>query len=101
MHGLLSTDELRIKEIYHVPRLKEIDKELSKGRAVILRYFHDQGGHYTLIVGKTKKYYILVNDAWHKTVIKRSRKTMSKMLRGEVVEPGAHRFSVAWSIEAR
>jgi hypothetical protein len=101
-HGLSQIGELKVKKIFHVPRLEEIDKELDRGRAIILRYLHAYGGgHYALIIGRTKRYYILVNDSYTKTVKKRSRKTLIKMIREKAVYPGTHMFCVAWSVEPR
>lgn len=100
-YGLVQLDELVVKKVLHVPRLKEIDDELDKGRVIIIRYFHAQGGHYCLIIGRTEKYYIVVNDHQKKTVMKRSRKTMRKMIRERRIYPGVHKFCVAWSIEER
>lgn len=97
--GLICTPELEVKAMYHVPNLRDLDRELKMGRAIILRYFHNRGGHYTLIVGKTKHYYTLVNDGGDSTVIRRSRESMKKFLKGHRIYPGEHRFAVAWSVE--
>lgn len=97
--GLIELDELDIVGVLHLPRLKDIDRELDKGRAVVLRYFHEQCGHFVLITERTKKYYTVINDSRKKAVSRKSRKRMSKMLKKKVIDPGSLRFSVAWSIE--
>jgi hypothetical protein len=97
--GLRHTSELAVKKVFHIPTLKELDKEIDKGRALIIRYLDGKGGHYVLCIGRTNKYYTLVNDTLNKTVTRCSRKMMAKVLRKKEVYPGEQKFSVAWSIE--
>ena len=80
-------------------KLKQIDQALDNGNAVILRYFWERGnrsgGHYILCVNKSDKTYTVVNDGRKvKTVMKRNRKTMERMLTTKLDGEGP----VAWII---
>jgi len=44
------------------PKLKEVDKHIDKGGAIIINYALGYEGHYSLCIGKTKKDYTMVND---------------------------------------
>lgn len=92
--------ELSIQYVLNVPNLRDIDEELKKGRSVLLRYFHSHGGHYTLIVGRTKKFYVVVNDSPKKAISYRSRKKMKKLINNSVVAAGEFCYAVAWSLES-
>jgi len=97
---------LKVKKILHKPKLSEIDKQLNKGRCLIIGYLHPGGraafGHYIVCVGKTKKYYKVVNEKKYGPALRKmSRKTMYKKLKRTRVEPGVHYFSVIWCLEKK
>jgi len=78
-------------------KLSEIDKHLDYGGSLLIRYFWKPNcGHYTLCIGRTPKTYILVNDSGEKTVIRRSRKTMTRMLSTVNYSFGAKEYPVVW-----
>lgn len=66
------------------PKLKEIDKMLDLGFALIFRYYGsaNHSGHYTLCIGRTKKYYTMVNNYANRKIVSRyTRKQLSLDLR--------------------
>lgn len=93
-YALCVTPELSVVQEKYAPNLGWIDKQLADDRAVLLCYYHKKGGHCALIVDKTENYYVLVNDSWTKTIMKRHRKTVNKMIKFGL---GGN----AWSLEAK
>jgi len=90
-----------VERIIMTPTMPEIDKCLDHGFAVILRYLHgEDGGHYVLCTGRTKKTYTVVNVSSYKnTVSTVTRKEMKKMLHHTVVFFSEVCFCVAWVIK--
>lgn len=89
-----------VKEIIDTPKLREIDREVDKGRAVVIKYCHGCGGHYMLCIGRTKRYYKMVNSKLEGPALRRmERKTLSKHLKEKHMTSGALFFPMAWSIE--
>lgn len=93
-YALCVTPELAVVHEKYAPSLRWIDKQLANDRAVLLCYYHKRGGHYALIVDKTEHYYVLVNDSWDKTVMKRHRNTVGRMVKFGPQGTG-------WSLEAK
>ena len=78
-------------------KLSKIDKHLDYGGSLLIRYFWKPGhGHYTFCIGRTSKTYLLVNDSREKTIIRRSRKTMEKMLSTANYAFGAKEYPIVW-----
>lgn len=95
----------KVKKTIHIPKLKQLDKQLNNGRAIVIVYLYKDGraqnGHFMLCVGKTEKYYNVVNDKMNGKALSRiSRKTMRKKLTTKRVEAGAFFYPVAWAVEA-
>ena len=102
--------ELKLCNVLIKPTLKDIDAELNLGRALIIKYMWNAGGHYSLCIGKTKDKYLLVNDDGKpgRAVSEKSRKIMSQYLqyknywkvRNELPPlSDAFGYSVVWSVE--
>jgi len=94
----------KVKKVLHMPKLKEIDEHIDSGRALVMAYLHKggraQNGHFMLCVGRTNKYYEVVNGKVRGKALSRiSRKTMRKRLTTKRVEAGAFFYPVAWSVE--
>ena len=94
----------KIKKTLHMPKLKELDAQLDKNRAIVIAYLHRggkcQSGHFMLCIGRTDKYYDVVNGTIKGKALSRiSRKTMRKRLNVKRIEAGALFYPVAWSIE--
>ena len=82
--------------------LSEIDKHLDDDGSLLIRYFWEPGkGHYTFCIGKTPKTYILVNDSRTKTIIKRSRITMNKMLSTINYAFGVEEYPIVWFLKRK
>lgn len=70
------------------PNIDIIDYHLDLGGAVIISYFNPfkvsdfekNSGHFTLCIGRTRYTYIMVNDKPGKTMTRRTKNTMKKML---------------------
>jgi hypothetical protein len=95
---------LKVKKLIHMPKLKQLDEHLDSGRALVMAYLHKggraQNGHFMLCVGRTKKYYDVVNGKVKGKALSRiSRKTMRKRLTTKRVEAGAFFYPVAWAVE--
>jgi len=77
---------LNIKDRIISPNIDELNKALDEGNSVIIRYLwkkqNKSGGHYILCIGRTDKTYTVVNDNKSKTVSKRTRKVMNRILDG-------------------
>ncbi|MFA5024119.1 MAG: C39 family peptidase [Patescibacteria group bacterium] len=73
---------LKIKYLYKAkPSIKEIDKHLDDGGSILLvHYYNITRGHYVLCIGKTEKYYTLINDGMNNTITRCHKNTMKKML---------------------
>jgi len=77
------------------PSIKEIDRHLDNGGAVLLGYhipfavpgFRKSEGHFALCIGRTQRSYIMVNDGTKYTVGKRSRYVMKRILQGAAFIP--------------
>jgi hypothetical protein len=94
----------KVKKVLQVPKLKELDEHIDDGRALVMAYLHKggraQNGHFMLCVGRTKKYYEVVNGKVDGKALSRiSRKTMRKRLTTKRVEAGAFFYPVAWAVE--
>ena len=63
------------------PTLEIVNKHLDLGDAVLLKYVYGtSNGHYALCIGRTTKYYTVVNMLPGKTISKCHVNTMDKML---------------------
>lgn len=82
---------------YKVP-LKYLDQHLARGGIVAASYMDDECGHYALIVGRTKKFYLVANALENCAVSRISRKHMRWLLDGENFVLGVHTRSVQWFI---
>lgn len=63
------------------PTLRDLDRSLKRGNIAMIVYYirnKSMGGHATLCVNRTNKYYRMINDG--KTNILRHRKTLSTLL---------------------
>ena len=92
--------ELDIRREINKPKLSDLNRELRKGRALILCHPHAyRGGHYILCIGETKHFYKVVNrGSSRKTVSYISKKVMRKMLRRDREMTAGRYHAVAWSI---
>lgn len=83
IENVLKMFGIRFKGIHH-PTLKEIDKHIECGGAILLNYsFGIDIGHYTLCIGRNKTNYFLVNDMEGKTVSDCHRKLFMYMTEWE------------------
>ena len=84
--SISGTATYRIRKFFrqnfvYVRKLKQLDKYIDAGHALLLNYDNEHGGHYILIDKRTKDGYNCINDSTLKTVKKRKRKTISKYLK--------------------
>lgn len=80
--GIMYTPELKYEQRIEEPTLKELDQALTRSRAFLISFVHETERHLSFCVGKTPKYFKMVNFYDHRYAEHRvSRKTLSKYLR--------------------
>ena len=102
--ALMIVPGVRVKKRIESPRLAVLDKHIDGGGAAVVLYlFRDKKeieGHYTLCIGRTKKYYIVVNDKEDGgTITRMARKTMYRGLTLVDKIAGANHYGTIWLIE--
>lgn len=82
-------------------KLKDINKHIDHGGAIIIKYVSEYGGHYTVCVKRNKRGYFLINDSKEKTISFKSKKTLKNMLGQEVSCLGAFFCATVWFINKK
>ena len=96
---------IKIEDLVVFPNLSDIDNAINNGKAVILRYYADEdhSGHYTLCIGKSKKYYTLVNNRAYNepggVTSRVSRKKVSSWLGNVKTLVAVTSYPAAWIIK--
>ncbi len=73
------------------PKLSDFDTHLENGGAILISYIpilnskkHEQCGHISFCIGKSSKMYVMVNDCFNKTIIKRHARTIERILKSKI-----------------
>jgi len=98
--ALNNTKEVAVKRMMNNPTLSDLNFQLRKDRAVIIRFGHPGGGHYALCIKETNKFYLTVNYFKNgKAVRYVSKRKMRNDLKRSRLRIGYRDYSVMWAVE--
>lgn len=85
---------------YGTATLKDLDRWIDAGNIVLFCYYWGKNkvGHYALIIGRTDKSYICVNDSNQRVISYNLRSVMKSKLKVKSWHPGAYICSCCWAI---
>jgi len=95
---LLELPGIEVYGVWYQAGLNLINNHLKTGGIVALSYLTDECGHYALIVGRTKKCYLVVNAYENRAVSAIPRRIVRKMLDVDDFCLGMYTCSVEWFI---
>jgi hypothetical protein len=100
-NGILwSIPGVKVEKISYKADLMEIDEHLDKGGIIAVNHLYkkEEYGHYCLVVARTEKAYVLVNEHTNKIYSRVPRKRLHNLLQLDRFNFGTYNCSVAWFI---